>query len=65
MKLPDSLEPILAKIEHINSLGRSNWYEVVYYDDELGKWQSYSGSKTFNDAERVIKWKYCHELLGY
>lgn len=29
---PYELESVLAKIEHINSLGESTWYEVVYYD---------------------------------
>lgn len=28
---PIELEPVLAKIEHINDLGKSNWYEVVYF----------------------------------
>ena len=57
---PDKLEPVLAKIEHINSLGKSKWYEVVYYD---GNWCSYSGSNTFNDGEKVVKWKYCKGCL--
>ena len=57
---PDELEPVLAKIEHINSLGNSKWYEVVYYD---GNWCSYSGSNTFNDGEKVVKWKYCKGCL--
>jgi len=26
---PNELEPVLAKIEHINDLGKSEWYEVV------------------------------------
>ena len=53
---PDELEPVLAKIEHINDLGKSKWYEVVYYN---GNWRSYSGSKTFEDGEQVVKWEYC------
>ena len=57
---PDELEPVLAKIEHINSLGKSNWYEVVYYD---GNWRSYNGSNTFDDSEKVVKWKYCKGCL--
>lgn len=52
--------PILAKIEHINDLGKSTWYEVVYYDD---KWYSYAGSKTFQDGEQVVDWKYCKDCL--
>ncbi len=52
--------PILAKIEHINDLGKSKWYEVVYYDDG---WHSYAGSKTFQDGEQVVEWKYCKDCL--
>ena len=57
---PSKLEPVLAKIEHINSLGKSSWYEVVYFD---GNWRCYAGSKTFKDGERVIKWKYAKDCL--
>jgi hypothetical protein len=53
---PDELEPVLARIEQINSLGKSGWWEVVYYD---GIWRSYSGSKTFENGEKVINWEYC------
>ena len=59
-QLPDELEPVLAKIEHINSLGKSNWYEVVYND---GNWCSYQGSKTFEDGEKVVKWNYCKAIV--
>jgi len=52
------LEPILAEIEHINDLGKSMRFEVVYYDE---KWCSYSGSKTFQDGEKVVRWKYADE----
>ena len=52
--------PILAKIEHINDLGKSYWYEVVYYYE---KWRSYTGSKTFEDGEQVVKWKYAKDCL--
>ena len=51
---PNELEPVLAEISHMNDLGLSKWYEVVYYD---------AGSKTFKDGERVIKWKYCKDLF--
>jgi len=57
---PNELESVLAKIEHINDLGKSKWYEVVYYD---GNWRSYSGSKTFEDGEKVVKWKYCKDCV--
>jgi hypothetical protein len=57
---PIELEPVLAEIEHINDLGKSTWYEVVYFD---GNWHCYAGSKTFNDGERVIKWKYAKDCL--
>ena len=57
---PIKLEPVLAEIEHINDLGKSTWYEVVYFD---GNWRCYAGSKTFKDGERVIKWKYAKDCL--
>jgi hypothetical protein len=60
-EIPTELESVLAKITHQNDLGLSQWYEVVYYDDN--KWCSYSGSKTFQDGERVIEWKYCKDCL--
>ena len=53
------LIPILAEIEHQNSLGKSNWFEVVYFSE--GQWHCYAGSKTFKDGEKVIKWKYCQD----
>ena len=60
VETPVELDPILAEIEHINSLGKSKWYEVVYFDDT---WHSYFGSDTFNDGERVVKWKYCKDCM--
>ena len=61
LNIPDVIcSPILAKIEHINDLGKSTWYEVVYYDD---KWYSYSGSKPFEDGEQVVKWKYAKDCI--
>jgi len=55
---PSELEPVLAKIEHINSLGKSSWYEVVYFDKY---WRCYAGSDTFKDGEKVVKWRYCKD----
>lgn len=57
---PIELEPVLAEIESITDLGKSKWYEVVYFD---GIWRSYSGSNTFKDGEKVIKWKYVKDCL--
>jgi hypothetical protein len=54
---PTELESVLAKISHQNDLGLSQWYEVVYYADD--RWCSYSGSKTFQDGEKVVEWVYC------
>jgi hypothetical protein len=59
-QLPDELEPVLAKIEHVNDLGKSSWYEVIFND---GSWRSYQGSKTFEDGEKVVKWKYCKAIV--
>jgi hypothetical protein len=59
LDIPDEIgSPILAKIEHINDLGKSKWYEVVYFD---GNWRCYAGSSTFKDGEKVIKWRYCKD----
>ena len=55
---PNKLEPVLAKIEHINSLSKSTWYEVVYFDE---CWRCYAGSSTFQDGEKVVKWRYCKD----
>jgi len=67
MEIPLEGEPVLAKIEHQNNLGKSSWYEVVFYREELGGdiagWKSYSDSKTFDDGEQVVKWKYCENIL--
>lgn len=57
---PKELEPVLALVETITDLGKSSWYEVVYYDNG---WKSYSGSKTFNDGESVVKWRYAKDCL--
>ena len=38
-KAPKEFHPVLAKIEHINDLGKSKWYEVVYYNNG---WNSYT-----------------------
>ena len=58
-EVPTELDSVLAKITHQNDLGLSQWYEVVYYADD--RWCSYSGSKTFQDGERVTEWKYCKD----
>lgn len=55
---PNELEPVLALISHNGELGLSEWYEVVYYSQ---KWCSYAGSNTFEDGEKVVKWKYCKD----
>ena len=59
--LPDELQPVLAKIEHTNSLGTSNYWEVVYYDNK--NWHSFQESKTFEDGEKVVKWNYCKAIV--
>jgi len=57
---PKELKPVLALITHLGDLGTSQWYEVVYF---YKKWCSYSDSKTFDDGEQVIKWKYAEECI--
>ena len=56
----NELEPVLALITHQGDLGKNEWYEVVYF---FKKWQSYACSKTFEDGERVVKWKYVKDCL--
>lgn len=58
---PNELKPVLAEIEHLNSLGKSKWYEVVFFDRI---WRPYAGSNSFEDGEKVIKWKYCEEVFN-
>ena len=63
MDIPSkSLEPVLAKLEHQGSLGKSNWFEVVYHDGE--NWCAYAGSNTFTDGEKVLEWFYCEDIIG-
>jgi len=57
---PNELEPVLALITHQGDLGLNEWYEVVYF---FKKWCSYSGSKTFEDGDQVIKWRYVKDCL--
>ena len=54
--IPKPLEPVLAYISQVNSLGTSYWYEVVYHDGN--KWCCFAGSDTFQNGESVLKWKY-------
>ena len=65
-KVPNTLEPVLAEITIISELGRSTWYEVVYYDDIFNdKWESFAGSDTFRDCGyKVLNWKYCKEIFN-
>ena len=64
MELPKYLKPVLAEIQHQNSLGSSKWFEVVYYDDDIdNKWCCYAGSDTFKDGHQVLRWKYADECL--
>ena len=57
---PNELEPVLALLTHQGDLGLNEWYEVVYFSQQ---WRSYAGSKTFEDGEQVIKWKYVKDCL--
>lgn len=63
MDKPKEYKSVLAKISHVNDLGVSQWYEVIYFDEVIESWKSYAGSKTFEDGEQVIKWKYADECL--
>ena len=48
-ELPEDLIPVIAQIKHLNDLGTSKWYEVVYCSD--GEWHAYADSNTFKDGE--------------
>lgn len=65
MSKPIPYVPVLAKIRHQNSLGLSQWFEVVYFagDEPEGGWRPYAGSETFGDGEQVTEWGYCSRLL--
>ena len=62
---PKDLQPVMALIHHLNSLGLSKYYEVVYFDsdDDIRPWKSYSGSKTFKDGEKVVGWVYADSCI--
>lgn len=59
---PEDLEPVLAEIYSVNCLGESKWYEVVYHDGNM--WRSYAGSDTFDDGEKVLRWRYADEAIN-
>ncbi len=64
MDTPKGLRPVLAKICHIGENGRSEWYEVVYYDQDFGhEWCAYGVSKTFKNGEKVLDWRYADECF--
>lgn len=58
---PKDFEPVLAEISHINSLGKSKWFEVVYYAE--GDWRCFAGSHTFRDGETVLRWRYAKDAI--
>jgi len=58
---PERFAPTLAEITKQGELGKQGWWEVVYHDG--AKWQSFAGSDTFDDGEKVVKWKLCRECL--
>lgn len=60
-ELPPAFEPVLAKIQGQTDIGRSTWYEVVFFNGE--NWCCYFGSKTFRDGEQVLSWKICTDIL--
>lgn len=65
IKVPDTLEPVVAEITTVGELGRSTWYEVIYYDIFNNEWESFAGSYTFGHCGfKVLKWKYCKEVFN-
>lgn len=65
-KVPDTLNPVLAEITALSDGGWfSTWYEVIYYDIDAKEWCHYASSDTLNEAGvKVLKWKYCSEVLN-
>lgn len=65
-RVPNTLDPVLAKITALGDSGWfSTWYEVIYYDTDAKEWCHYAGSNAFNEAGvKVLKWKYCNEVLN-
>ena len=61
MYVSEHHEPVVAKIEHKNTLGTSEWYEVIYHNGT--EWCSYYTSSTFEDGEQVISWRYCKAIF--
>jgi hypothetical protein len=59
--MPEPFKPVVAEIYINGELGLSKWYEVVYHNGE--NWESFAGSKTFDDGETVIKWVYAKDIL--
>ena len=60
---PREYRPVLALIYGVYDLGTSQWREVVFYNYEAERWESYAGSKTFSDGEEVIRWIYADGAL--
>jgi hypothetical protein len=58
---PEKFAPVLADITKNGELGNQGWWEVVYHDGV--NWQHFAGSNTFDDGEKVVKWKLCRECL--
>lgn len=58
---PEKFAPTLAEITKQGELGKEGWWEVVYHDG--ANWQHFAGSDTFEDGEKVVKWKLCRECL--
>ncbi len=61
MKVSEYFKPVLAKIKYQNSLGLSEWYEVVFHNGH--EWRSYEFSNTFEDGHKVIGWVYADKCF--
>ena len=59
--VPEEGVPVLALIKTHGDLGPQEWREVVYHDGD--RWQSYAGSKTFDDGEQVARWVFAADAL--
>ena len=61
LTIPEEYNPVIAEIMQINELGKSIYHEVVYHNGS--EWHSYAGSKTFENGEQVLKWKYVSDVF--
>lgn len=61
MNNPLICKPVVAKIQWVNDLGLSTWFEILIYDN---RWMSSFGHNPLDKGEQVIDWYYCDTGIG-